>query len=152
MKYIKNIIESIRSARKQRKQRKEVKARLMASYVEATPIPNIYKVEFFSRSGEGYDKYNLYDAKENSYLFNRCKTTLKHLKYGLYFVRDHEKSPENCAGIFDATANCFVYAKTPSLNIRQFPNGKSDTVLLQSNDKLIVFNLKTKSVECTTVV
>lgn len=152
MKHINNIIESIRAKRRQKRQCKEVKARLMASYVEATPIPNIYKVAFFSRSGEGYDKYNLYDAKENFYLFNRCKTTLKHLKYGLYFVRDHEKSPENYAGIFDATTNWFVFPKRPSLNIRQFPNGKSDTILLQSNNELIVFNLKTKSVECTTVV
>lgn len=134
---------------KNRRQRKELKARLMADYVEATPIPNIYKVEFSDRSGEGYDKYNLYDAKENFYLFNRCKTSLQHLKYGLYFVREYDKSFGRCAGIFDATANLFVFPKSPSLNIRQFPNGKADTVLLQTDNELIVYNLKTKLVEST---
>lgn len=152
MKNIKTIIESgiesIRATGRQKRQRKELKTRLMADRVEDTPIPNIYKVEFISKSGEGYDKYNLYDAKENFYLFNQCKTTLKHLKYGLYFVRDHEKPTEDCgAGIFDATTNWFVYAKRPSLIIRQLPDKKTDAVLLQSNNELIVFNLKTKSVE-----
>ena len=148
MKYIKKIIATIKNNKVVRRQRAEVKARLMADYVETTPIPNIYKVSFISRSGESYNKYNLYDVKENGYLFNRCKTSIKHLKYGLYFVRDHEK----CDGIFDASANCFVYPKTPSLYIRQLPTSKSDTILLESNYELIVFNLKTKSVEFTTVV
>ena len=155
MKYIKKIIATIKNNKAVRRQRAEVKARLMADYVETTPIPNIYKVSFISRSGESYNKYNLYDVKENVYLFNRCKTSIKHLKYGLYFVRDHEK----CDGIFDVSANCFVYPKTgfvypktPSLYIRQLPTSKSDTILLESNYELIVFNLKTKSVECTTVV
>ena len=146
---MKNIIESIRATIRQKRQRKELKVRLMADYVEATPIPNIYKVVFVDRSGEEYDKYNLYDAKENFYLFNRCKTSLHYLKYGLYWVREHDKFVGHSAGIFDATANWFVFAKRPSLNIRQFPNGKSDTVLLQSNNELIVFNLKTKLVEST---
>lgn len=145
------MIKLIRIAIKHRKQRKEIKARLMADYVESTPIPNIYKVVFISKSGEGYNKYNLYNAKENFYLFNRCKTTLQHLKYGLYFVRAYEKYTENwSAGIFDASTNLFVYDKQPKLNIRQLPNRKTDTVLLQSNNKLIVFNLKTKLVEGVT--
>lgn len=137
-----NIIKNIR-------QRKELKARLMADYVECTPIPNIYKVVFGDRSCEGYDKYNLYDAKENFYLFNRCKTTLHYLKYGLYFVREYDKSIGWMAGIFDVSSNWFVLAKRPSLNIRQFPNSKTDTVLLQTNNEMIVYNLKTKLVEST---
>lgn len=149
MKHIKNIIATIKYNKSVRRQRKELKARLRADYVEATPIPNIYKVEFFSRSGEGYDKYNLYDAKENFYLFNRCKTTLKHLKYGLYFVREYDNSTGSIAGIFDVSSNWFVFPKRPSLNIRQFPNSKTDTVLLQTNNELMVYNLKTKLVEST---
>ena len=150
---MKNIIKSIRATRRQKRQCKELKSRLLADYVETTPIPNIYKVVFGDNSSESFDiaKYNLYDAKENFYLFNRCKTSLHYLKYGLYWVREYDKNNSigHCAGIFDATANWFVFAKRPSLNIRQFPNGKADTVLLQSNNELIVFNLKTKLVEHT---
>ncbi len=150
---MKNIIESIRATRRQKRKLKELKSRLLADYVEATPIPNIYKVVYGDKSGESFDiaKYNLYDAKENFYLFNRCKTSLHYLKYGLYWVREYDKNNSigHCAGIFDATANWFVFAKRPSLKIIQFPNSKTDTMLLQTNNELIVFNLKTKLVEHT---
>lgn len=150
---MKNIIESIRATRRQKRKLKELKSRLLADYVEATPIPNIYKVVYGDKSGESFDiaKYNLYDAKENFYLFNRCKTSLHYLKYGLYWVQEYDKNNSigHCAGIFDATANWFVFAKRPSLKIIQFPNSKTDTMLLQTNNELIVFNLKTKLVEHT---
>ena len=145
MKHMKNIIESIRAARNQKKQCKELKTHLMADYVARTPIPNIYKV-VFEDDFDGSDKYNLYDAKENFYLFNRCKTTLQYLKYGLYFVGEYDKSGW-VAGIFDVYSNWFVYAKKPSLKIKKLLNGKSDTVLLQTDNERIIFNLKTKTVE-----
>lgn len=153
MKHIKNIIARIKYNKSVRRQCEEVKSRLMADYVEATPIPNIYKVVFINKCSEGYDKYNLYNAKENFYLFNCCKVVLKHLKYGLYFVREYDRYIEDwVTGIFDASANCFVYPKKTSLKIRQFPNSKTDTILLESKNEFIVFNLKTKLVECVTVI
>lgn len=144
------MIESIRATRRQKRQRKELKTHLMASHVEATPIPNIYKVVFSGFfDAKGPDKYNLYDAKEDQYLFNICKAALYQLKFdGLYFVREcDQKSFSWFGGIYDITTREFVFLPRQSLNIKQFPNSKSDTVLLQSNNELIVFNLKTKAVE-----
>lgn len=142
---MKNIVEYIRAARNQKKQCKELKTRLMADYVSPTPIPNIYKVVFEDDFYDS-DKYNLYDTKENFYLFNRCKTTLQYLKYGLYLVGEYDKSGW-VAGIFDVHSNWFVYAKKPSLKIKKLPNRKSDIVVLQTNNERIIFNLKTKTVE-----
>lgn len=143
---MKNIIESIRAAREQKKQCKELKSRLMADYVTTTPLPNIYKV-VFEDNFNGCDKYNLYDAKENFYLFNRCKTTLQYLKHGLYFVGEYDQSMGWIGGIFDVSINWFVLAKRPALKIKKLPSNKSDTMYLQTNNERIVFNLKTKKVE-----
>lgn len=152
MKYIKNIIESIRATRRQKRKLKEVKTRLMASHVEATPIPNIYKVVFSDfYDGKGPDRYNLYDAKEDLYLFNICKAALQQLQFGgLYFIREYDrKSSSWFGGIFDITTREYVFLPRQSLHIKQFPDSKADTMLLQTNNELIVFNLKTKLVERT---
>ena len=149
---MKNIIKSIRATRRQKRQCKELKARLLADYVEPTPIPNIYKVVFGDKSGKSFDiaKYNLYDAKEDLYLFNHCKAALHQLKFdGLYYIREHNMSLGWLGGIFDITTRAYVFAPRQSLNIKQFPNSKTDTMLLQTNNELIVFNLKTKLVERT---
>ena len=146
MKHMKNIIESIRAARVQKKQCKELKASLMADYVEATSIPHIYKV-VFEDDFDGGDKYNLYNINEKFYLFNRCKTTLQYLKYGLYYIREHDRSLGWLGGIFDITTQAYVFVPRQSLNIKQFPDSKTGTMLLQTNDELIVFNLETKKAE-----
>lgn len=148
---MKNVIESIRTTRRQKRQRKELKTRLMANHVEATPIPNIYKVVFSGFYGSsGPEMYNLYDAKEDLYLFNHCKAALHQLKFdGLYYIREHDRSLGWLGGIFDITTQSYVFAPRQSLNIKEFPNSKTDTVLLQTNNELIVFNLKTKLVEHT---
>lgn len=150
MKHLKNIIESIRAARRQKRKLKDVKTRLMANRVEATPIPNIYKVVFSNFFDvKGPDKYNLYDAKEDLYLFNQCKSAIQQLKFGgLYFVREYNKSGW-FGGIFDITTREYVLLPRYSLNIKRFPDSKTDTMLLQTNNELIVFNLKTKMVERT---
>lgn len=143
---MKNIIESIRALRRQKRQCKELKALLMADYVTTTPTPNIYKV-VFEDDFDGGDKYNLYDAKGKFYLFNSCKSNIQYLKYGLYFVREYDKSTGWVGGIFNVYSNWFVFAKRPSLKIKKFSNNKSDIVLLQTDDERIVFNLKTNLVE-----
>lgn len=151
MKHIKNIITIIKQNRADKRQREEVKTRIMADHVEPTLIPNIYKVSFNIKIAECHDKYNLYDTNENKLLFSQCKHTLQHLKYGLYFVKYYNKSAGWTWGIYDITTKefvkDFVSIKHMSIDIRQFPNKNTDNMLLQTNDEIIVFNLKTKAVE-----